>query len=149
MPTLAEIMGQTETPRPKLQGLLGYEMRSAYPTENAFFKNNPHVGGMASEDGKVVLNSFSPLNPQERESVARNEALRLFMRDKNFAPTFGLTPEQQMQFQGTAYGDGNMDARHTILARMLSGDPSAKTPSFEQDTAKNRLLQLLMLNGHR
>ena len=111
---------------------LGYPVRNPYPSENTYFKANPHVAGMATEDNKITLNPFSTLSQQEKEAVAVNEAYRLFMREKQVKPPFALTPEQEAQFKGTAYEKNPDMAKHSIIARFLSGDPSALNASDEQ-----------------
>ena len=110
------------------QSYFGYKVRGAYQGEDEYFKKNPNVAGMAAEDGRIVLNPYSKNGPQEQESVAKNEAIRLWMRDQKLQPKFNLTDAQKKQFEGTEYGKpGNeMHAKHTIIARILSGDPSAK-----------------------
>lgn len=105
--------------------LLGYKIREQlYPGEDDYFRRNPNVGGMAAEDGQIILNPYSP--PEvNRDAVARNEALRLHMRDRNLQPQFPVTPEQMQWFRQNAPGyslyPGAM--RQTILGRAYSGDP--------------------------
>lgn len=130
-------------PTPAQQGILGFGYRPPYQTENAFFAANPHVGGMASEDARIVMNPHSTLKPEERQAVAHNEAMRLWMQQNNFSPDFQITPEQQQSFQGTAYGSDPAALRRTLLARMLTGDPSAGQQTFEQNTWANRLAEAL------
>jgi hypothetical protein len=109
-----------------IAGLLGYSVRNdLYPSEHDYFRNNTGVAGMASESGHVVLNPYSPPGIN-KNAVARNEALRLLLRDKNIVPSFAVTPEQRNAFQGTAYGQNDDALRQTIAARIYSGDPSAR-----------------------
>jgi len=121
----------------------GYEVRNPYDSEDNFFRQNPHVSGMAAEDGKITLNPHSPLKPHEQDAVARNEAARLYMRDQKFNFDFDPTPEQQRSFDGTAYASDPYNMRATLLARILSGDPSAgqATPRQREwaDWLKQRL----------
>lgn len=127
--------------------IYGYEIRSPYQGEMQFFQKNPHVAGMATEDKRIILNPASGLSENERMAVAKNEAIRLFMQDKKFQPAFELTPQQMQFFQkmGADYAkpEHKMAARHTILARILSGDPSVGTPTNEQIQEANRLKALL------
>ncbi len=124
---------------------LGQEKRSPYPSESAYFKANPTVGGMATEDGKVTINPFSPLSQVERQHVANNEALRLLLR-KASPLSFQLTPEQNGLLSTTTYANASeQDRRATILARLLSGDPSAGQATPEQTSG---LLHVL-LNAKR
>ena len=111
----------------------GVERRSQlYPGEETYFRQNPHVAGMAAEDGKVILNPYSKNAPHEQEAVALNEAARVYMKQGKASPTFSLTPTQKAQFKGTAYEANEQAMRETIAARILSGDPSAKDATAEQ-----------------
>jgi len=83
---------------------------------------------MATEDGRIILNPYSKLSPQEFQSVKMNEYYRLMMRNKQFAPPT-VTPDQQNKFSG--YGSPE-DIKATVMARILSGDPSSGEASFEQ-----------------
>ena len=103
-----------------------------YDGEDAYFKQNPRVTGMAAEDGKVILNPYSTLKPEEQKAVYLNEAARLYMR-QNGVPKVALTDEQRATLAGTTYADAGEDDRSaTILARIISGDPSAGAPTKEQ-----------------
>jgi hypothetical protein len=119
---------------PASRKVWGYDMRDPYDTEKEFFSKNQHVGGMAAEDGRIVMNPYSPLSPQEREAVARNEAARLFMREKGLQFDFEATPEQLQAFRGTPYERDLPNLKQTLLARALTGDPSAGqlTPRQQQ-----------------
>jgi hypothetical protein len=105
----------------------GYPVRQALPSEHNYFFANKNVGGMAADDGSIVLNPYSPLSQPELSAVARNEGARLYMRETGVKPDFELTPQQKQSFAGTAYGaPANADAaKASIIARALSGDPSA------------------------
>ena len=120
--------------------MLGYKIRdSLHPGEDDYFRKNPHVTGMAAETGDIILNPYAPANVN-KNAVAKNEALRLFMRDKNINPNFAITPEQRAQFSGTPYGSDDNALRQTIAARIYSGDPSALA-SEEQKQFTNMLIQ--------
>lgn len=115
-----------------MTGLLpgGVPQREPYPSEDAFFKKNTHISGLAADDDSVVLNPYSNLSPTERHCVALNEAARVVMRrDPELQPIFDLTPEQLSSFQ--SYGSLN-SVRATVAARILSGDPSALRPTADQ-----------------
>jgi hypothetical protein len=119
------------------------EERRPYPSEDAYFQANPNVGGMAAEDGRVVLNPYAPLSEDERRLVAANEAARLRMRSDSVGrPDFELTPEQAAYFasinNGRSYGS-DQDIRETIIGRILSGDPSAGTTTPEQRAYARRI----------
>jgi hypothetical protein len=121
----------------------GYKIREPYAGEHEYFRKNLHVGGMAGEDNRIVLNPYSPLTPKELDAVAENEAIRLYLREKNIKPDFDLTPEQKKAFRGTPYEKDEGAARATILGRIISGDPSALgiTPQ-QKNWADNILKQL-------
>lgn len=114
-------------------GLFGYGVRSGlYPGEDSFFKSSPHVAGMAAETGDIVLNPYSP--PEVNHgAVAKNEALRLLLRDLGTTPDFPLTDRQRQPFVGTPYGSDEPALKSSIAARIYSGDPSAQaTPQQTQ-----------------
>lgn len=104
-------------------------LREPWPSEAEFFRSNPNVTGMATDDGTVVLNPFSTLSERQLECVALNEAARVFIRIHGPRPNFELTDEQIELFSG--YGS-QQDIRETIAARLLSGDPSATNPTSSQ-----------------
>jgi hypothetical protein len=111
--------------------MLGYQVRSdLFPGEDAYFRANQNVAGMAAETGDVILNPYSPPNIN-RDAVAQNEAFRLHLRENNIDPQFQVTPQQRMPFEGTAYGSDDAALRATIAARIYSGDPSANA-TYEQ-----------------
>ena len=118
-----------------------FGMRDPFESELKFFKSRPEVAGMATEDNKIILNPYSKLSKEEQQAVANNEAMRLFMKVAKIAPEFELTPEQAGFFKGTEYEKDPIAARQTILARILSGDPSAKTATEEQQKAAQDFLK--------
>ena len=105
----------------------GYSVRQPFGGEKEYFRNAPEVAGMAAADGKIVLNPYSRNTPEQQKAVARNEAIRLWMREHRFAPEFDITPEQEKGFAGTEYSkpENRLALKHTILSRILTGDPSA------------------------
>ncbi len=109
-----------------------FGIREPYKGELAYFAQNPSVAGMATEDNKIILNPYSKLSSEELNSVAQNEALRLFMRTNNIVPEFSLTKEQKDFFKGTEYAKNEEEAKKSIVARILTGDPSVQTASKEQ-----------------
>jgi hypothetical protein len=129
--------------------LLGFSGRGAYPSETRFFSENPSVAGFASEDNRIVLNPYSGLSEAERKAVAQNEAVRLWLRTRGITPLFGLTGEQSAFFSGTPYGDPQnaQPARDSIMARMLSGDPSSGVASDEQQAWAQWMLRQLQSEG--
>lgn len=116
-----------------------YGTRDPEEGELDFFKKKPEVAGMATEDNKIILNPFSKNSPEEQQAVAQNEALRLFMKQEGIDPDFELTDEQKEFFKGTAYDKDPVAAKQTILARILTGDPSAKKVTPEQIKAAQEL----------
>jgi hypothetical protein len=108
-----------------------YGMRKPYEGELKFFRERPEVAGMAAEDNKIILNPFSSLSSKELKSVAQNEAIRLYLK-KQAAPDFDLTPEQLKMFKGTEYEKNPVAAKQSILARILTNDPSAKNATLDQ-----------------
>ena len=116
-------------------------MRDPVDTELEYFKNNPTVTGMATEDNKVILNPYSKLSSKEKEAVALNEAARVRMRtNPELTPNFELTPEQTKFLNSNTYSKASdTDRKATIAARILSGDPSAGTPTEEQNQFVDRL----------
>lgn len=127
-------VAQTPSARAQDERVLGYKVRAPFQGEDKYFKENPKVSGMAAEDGSIVLNPYSGLSSQEKSAVAKNEAYRLLMRDKNIVPSFELTDQQRNFFAGTPYEKNEVAMKQTIVARILSGDPSAiATPSQIQE----------------
>lgn len=131
----------SETPLPT--GLLGAFVErpqanpireKLYPGEDAYFRQNPSVAGMAADDDRVILNPYSTLGPAEKRAVALNELARIAMRRQpTLGPTFSLTPEQEAMLAGTTYANAAPQERAaTVAARILSQDPSAGQPTREQ-----------------
>jgi hypothetical protein len=112
-------------------------IREPFESELEFFKKNKSVGGMATEDGKVILNPFSSLSKTEKEAVALNESARLYLR-KIGAPSFSITNDQKKKFN--EYGSED-DVKSTIAARILSNDLSVSDATEEQIKYVNRFLK--------
>lgn len=122
---------------------LGYKVRKQlYPGEDAYFAQNPTVTGMAAEDGRIIFNPHSAANVN-RAAVGKNEAVRLWMRETEYKPDFELTAEQKRAFKGTEYERNPEALKGSILARILSGDPSAGNVTPEQLKAAERVMQEL------
>lgn len=107
-------------------------VRQPSVSEMEFFKTNPNVAGYASEDDRVVLNPNSKLNDVERAAVVKNEASRIWMRKNDIDPPFTITSEQRNAFAGSPYQKDDKALRQTLVARILSGDPSAGKITAEQ-----------------
>ena len=117
--------------------IYGYPIRDPYPKEMHYFKLNPTVSGMAAEDNSIVLNPYSKLSATEMQSVAKNEAVRLFLRQRNIVPTFEVSNEQVEYFKGTPYEKDEISMKQTIVGRILSGDPSIKPTEEQSEYAKS------------
>ncbi len=113
----------------------GVSEREPTDSELEWFKQNPSVPGMATEDGQVIRNPFSDLPPEKMDAVMENERARAFMRQHKYLPTYDITPEQMDFFakinNGQPYGNED-DIRQTIAGRGFSGDNSAGELTLEQ-----------------
>ena len=106
--------------------------RELFDGEESYFNENPEVAGMATEDGKVILNPYSTNNEDQRNAVYLNEASRLHMKSSG-TPEFELTQKQNEFLDSNTYKNASAeDRRQTILARILSGDSSAQDFTDEQ-----------------
>jgi len=130
--------------RDKSKNTFGYNVRNLSKEEDAWFKNNPNVAGRAVfEDKSIILNPYSKLKDSEKQAVARNEGLRLWMNENKVVPNIKVTEEQLNSFKGTEYGKKENEAslKQTIISRIVSGDPSAKATE-EQKKEAERILKL-------
>jgi hypothetical protein len=137
--SLAQAAGQAAGQESKTQTELpthiyGYEIRQPYESERTYFANNRHVAGMAADDGRIILNPYSGHTPTQQRAVAINEAVRLFLREKQPPLDFTVTPEQLRTFTGTAYAlpENAIHLKSSLLGRIIAGDPSAGTPTPRQ-----------------
>lgn len=117
--------------------ILGYPIVDPDEELLKWFKENPQTSGMQWGAGKndspadtprsIVLNPFSNLSKEQQMAVAKNEAIRNFIDEKQIIPKFNLTPEQEKAFAGTQYGkiEDKTPLKQTLLARILTGDESA------------------------
>jgi hypothetical protein len=115
---------------------LGYQTRGLFAGEDTYFKQNPNVAGMATEDGKIIINPYSTLSNTEKKAVVKNEAFRLYMRENNVVPNFAITPQQKEAFKNTEYGGNETALKQTIVARILTGDTSALATPEQKAEAK-------------
>lgn len=118
--------------------------RQPYEGELKYFQSNPTVAGMATEDNKIILNPFSQNSPEEQQAVARNEAVRLFLKEMEYTPNFDLTKKQQSFFKGSEYENNQEEAKKSIIARILSGDPSVGTASAQQSKEAENISKQIM-----
>jgi hypothetical protein len=125
----------------------GIQMREAYDSEIEYFKNNPNVAGMATEDNKVILNPYSNLKDSEYQAVAINEASRIIMRNPEYQPKFELTEYQKSFLDSSTYRNASEeDRKATIAARILSGDPSAGAATSEQSVFVKELKKAISID---
>ncbi len=116
----------------------GILSRPPYPSEQAFF-NSSGVNAYASPDNAAVV-SQNVTDPNMLRSLMMNEAARVWMRNNKLQPTFTPTAEQRDLLRGTAYANAPQgDVQQTLAARLLAGDPSAGTPTREQEAFVKRL----------
>lgn len=127
------------------QSVYGYAVRNPHKSEDTWFAMNTNVTGMAAEDGRIVLNPYSGLSDENKAAVAKNEAIRLFMRENKVDPKFRVTPEQVKFFTGTEYGKPGNEGfmRQTLVSRILTGDPSAGNATEEQRKVAQDIMQQL------
>ena len=138
----SEYMGQLSPPQTSSH--LGYSVRGElYPGESQYFQKNPHVSGMAAEDGKIILNPFSP-EGVDKEAVIKNEALRLYMKDNNIEPSFEITDKQRKYFKGTPYEKNPLEMLRTLLSRIYTGDPSANLTGDEREAFQRQYLKSIL-----
>jgi hypothetical protein len=132
---------------PELQRLMELNQkqkltRQPFVSEMGYFASNPAVAGMMTPDQRVTMPPDIRLG---RSNVELNETIRLLLQ--KYSPQSSLTEQQKQFFQGTPYATDEQNALRSIIARAISGDPSAKL-SFEQDAEVRRLLGLGgMLSG--
>lgn len=124
----------------------GYQQREANQEESEWFEANANISGYASDDGYIVINPFSNLSKKELEGVCINEAIRLFMREHEISPKIQLTQLQTDFFKGTAYEGMPDAAKQTIIARIISGDPSALDYTTHQKKVANEIYKMAMKN---
>jgi tryptophanase len=111
--------------------------RFPWMKEQAYLSSAPNTPGMMTNDQRVIL---SPqLQGQSRDSVRLNELIRLRLR--NYQPTSQLNQMQQQMFRGTPYENDPQNAMRSVIARQVSGDPSANI-DFTQDAEIRKLQQL-------
>jgi hypothetical protein len=122
----------------------GYPKREPTKDESDWFKKNQKVGGRAVfEDGTIILNPYSKLSDVEKDSVAKNEGLRLWMNNNDVTPNIKITDEQKNAFVGTEYGKKGNEKflKQTIISRIVSGDPSSLATE-EQKKEAERIIKM-------
>jgi hypothetical protein len=120
----------------------GYKIRDKlFPGEDEYFKANPKTTGMAAfETGDIILNPYAGADVN-RDAVAKNEALRLLMRNVGYAPTFDVSRDQSAWFSHNApnYLEDPAALRETILARLYSGDNQFQFTTQQHGSLMNLL----------
>lgn len=113
--------------------------RQPWLSEEAYLASAPHVGGMMTDDDRIILNPYSKAN---KSAIYQNELARLYQKDN--PPNFSLTPQQNTYLDTTDYARATPQERMaTIASRLLTNDQSAQTPTFEQDTYVRKLRDIL------
>lgn len=77
-----------------------------------------------TEDNKVIINPYSNLTDNEKQAVIKNEKIRLNFKENNIVPDIDITEEQRALFKGTPYENNEDAMKQTIVARIMTGDPS-------------------------
>lgn len=126
-----------------------FGIRDPYQGELSYFKNRPEVAGMMTEDNKITLNPYSKNTPEQQQQVAKNEAIRLFLKLKKISPEFDLTSDQKDFFKNSEYANNLEEAKKSIVARILTNDSSMQEPSKEQIDFANSIKDLIMLHAPR
>lgn len=119
-------------------------LRDPYEKELEYFKKNPHVAGMATEDEKIIFNPYSKLIPEKSNSIYRNEAARIYMKKHAMRPTYEITEDQKKIFED--YGSPQ-DIKETIVGRGISGDESSGELTNEQQIFIKKLANQMLREG--
>lgn len=119
-------------------------LRDPYDSELDYFKNNNHVAGMATEDDKVIFNPYSEVIPNHSDSIYKNEASRIYMRQKGMRPDYEITQDQAKRFTG--YGEPQ-DIKETIVGRGIAGDDSAGDLTDQQREFIKKLSNQMIRDG--
>ncbi len=139
----------------------GYLIKTAEETGlSDYFKNNPHVAGMAwggGENGSSVDEPRSlvsnPYNPTQSDPTKQNglyliEAARHKMSEKKYNPAFPLSREQkkwQKTFGNDAYAKNTKAFKQSIISRILANDAVPGITQIQQVEA-DRLAKELHKN---
>lgn len=116
--------------------------RQPTPSEYKFFFENSGVPGYAAPDNRVVFNPFTLPDPRMRQAIMANELARIAMRT-GLIPQYGggLTRSQNQTLNALPYYQtaSQQDRINTIMARLLSGDPTGGKGTREQREYVDRL----------
>ena len=134
------------------QNFLGFPIRQPSPDEEKFFRERSDVndlpnfvGAYAADDNSIVLNPFVEMNPGMRRGLLMNEATRLHLRETGAGELpFSLTPKQTEMFAGFPAGEKTLiDMQHSLVGRILSGDPNIPDVTPEQNMFAEEIFQQL------
>lgn len=117
-----------------------------YPGEDKYFKENPNVGGMMTEDNRVIINPYSKLSDKEKDAIRINESIRLIFKQENIVPNIEITNEQRAFFKGTPYENNEEALKQTIMARILTNDPSAKATKDQLKESNKDIFKAIQEN---
>lgn len=118
------------------------EMAYGYPVMDAkelgldsYFKENPHVAGMAwggGENGSdpksprvLVPNPYNEYmeDPEKRGGLLRIEAARHLMGEKGYNPSFEIPKEQEAWRKSLGkYATNDVAFKQSVVSRILAGD---------------------------
>jgi hypothetical protein len=116
-----------------------YPQRQPSESELSFFQQQPQVAGYAAEDRNVVMN---PMFQGSQESVLTNERFRQLFRDRPEMIPFDLSALPH-QVPSEQYANDKTNLASTIIARLLSGDPSAAPYTWHQQETAMKILDML------
>ena len=128
-----------------LKTLLSQRFPERDPTrsERQFFDRRPEVAGYAAPDQRVVIN---PGFHGNRDSIVVNEGFRQLFRQRPDLVPSDLTILPSQNF-GPEYANNPQATRESILARLLSGDPSGSPYTWQQEEASRRVMEYLKRDG--
>jgi hypothetical protein len=102
---------------------------------DSYFKENPHVAGMAWGGGENGSDPKSPrvlvpnpyneymADPNKRAGLLKIEAARHIMGEKGYTPQFEIPMEQQAWRKGLGqYAKNDLAFKQSIVSRILAGD---------------------------
>ena len=116
------------------------DIRFPYNDELRWFMQNYNTPAMVAKDNQIT---FNPHSDRVTDSVMRNEQARLAMRRTQPPLADTITPQQESSFQGTPYEGDRRNMLQTILARMLTRDPSGGSPTPQQSGQVDYLRKLV------
>ena len=132
---------------------LGFPIRRPSQDEEEFFRGRSDVndlpnfvGAYAADDNSIVLNPFVEMDPGMKRGLLMNEATRLHLRETEAGELpFSLTPKQEEMFGGFPVGEKTlMDMQHSLIGRILSGDPNLPEVTSEQNMFAEEVFQQLV-----